>query len=283
MTKVLGLIDGSQHYTPSVVDHLAFAAKALGARAELIHVIGRRDIGSAPADLSGSLDLGARDELLRDLAAHDEQRAKLARKRGHVILSDAAQKLRESGLQDVGEELVLGDLLEAVEKREQGAELLVIGKRGEAADFARMHLGSNVDRIMRHAHVPVLVASRAFRPIEKILVAYDGGQSILKAVDFLRRSPLLKGRQIEIVQASTNSSSSDLERLRADFEASGFEASCKMLQGEPEDAIASECERSDIDLVVVGASGHSRLRAFFVGSTANEIVRKCMRPVLLFR
>ena len=48
-------------------------------------------------------------------------------------------------------------------------------------------------------------------------------------------------------------------------------------------AIGKAAEREDIDLVVMGAYGHSRIRSFLIGSTTSEIVRGCYRPVLLFR
>ncbi|MER0239397.1 universal stress protein [Fulvimarina sp. MAC8] len=283
MAKILALVDGSQHYTESVIDNTEYVARQLSADVELIHVIGRRDLGSAPADLSGNLDLGERDELLKELAEHDEKRAKLARKRGRLILSESAERLRERGIENVKDEVVLGDLLEAIEVREPGCDLIVIGKRGDAADFARMHLGSNVERIMRRAKAPVLISARAFRPLHKVLVAYDGGQSILKALDFLRSSPLLRRTHIEVVKATSNASDPELERVCEDLKGAGLDACCRTLQGDVEEAVIEECDREDIDLVVVGASGHSRLRAFFVGSVTNEIVRKCMRPVLLFR
>jgi nucleotide-binding universal stress UspA family protein len=47
--------------------------------------------------------------------------------------------------------------------------------------------------------------------------------------------------------------------------------------------IAREGERDDVDLLVMGAYGHSRMRSFLIGSTTSEIVRSCKRPVLLFR
>ena len=50
---------------------------------------------------------------------------------------------------------------------ETDAALIVIGKRGEGADFAKLHLGSNLERVVRAMHKPVLVASRAFKPVER--------------------------------------------------------------------------------------------------------------------
>ena len=61
--------------------------------------------------------------------------------------------------------------------------MIVIGKRGEAADFAKMHLGSNLERLIRSTNKPVLVAARSFKPIERILLAFDGGKSSLGAVE----------------------------------------------------------------------------------------------------
>ena len=42
----------------------------------------------------------------------------------------------------------------------------------------------------------VCLAARAFRPIEKVLVAYDGGRSAMKAVDHIARSPLFAGLDV---------------------------------------------------------------------------------------
>ena len=64
-------------------------------------------------------------------------------------------------LDESGEErtyYVEGNLFEAVEKMEQDSDLVVIGKRGEAADFAAGHLGSNLERVIRASVNPVLVA-----------------------------------------------------------------------------------------------------------------------------
>jgi hypothetical protein len=56
----------------------------------LVHVLGRRsEVSSQPTDLSGSLKLGARSELLQKLANLDQERAQLGRERGRAILDDA--------------------------------------------------------------------------------------------------------------------------------------------------------------------------------------------------
>ena len=98
-----------------------------------------------------------------------------------------------------------GDVVEAIAEIEGEARVILIGKRGEDADFARGHLGSNLERIVRAAHRPVFVAARAFRPIEKVLVAYDGGASAMKAVDHIARSPLFADLAITVVTVGAES------------------------------------------------------------------------------
>jgi len=38
-----------------------------------------------------------------------------------------------------------------------------------------------------------------------------------------------------------------------------------------------------INLLVMGAYGHSRIRYLIIGSTTTEMIRTCKIPVLLFR
>jgi len=39
----------------------------------------------------------------------------------------------------------------------------------------------------------------------------------------------------------------------------------------------------DIDLLIMGAYGHSRIRHLIVGSTTTAVLRSCTIPVLLLR
>jgi len=195
--KVIALVDGSM-YSASVCEHAAWIAQRTGAPVELLHVLGRRETAEQ-ADLSGSIKLGARSALLEELAALDEQRAKLVAHRGRAILEDARAILEKAEVNEITTRLRHGDIVETVAEVEKDARVILIGKRGEAADFAKGHLGSNLERIVRASHKPVFVAARAFRPIEKVLVAYDGGTSAMKAVDHIARSPLFAGLKVHVV------------------------------------------------------------------------------------
>jgi len=281
--KVIALVDGSM-YSASVCEHAAWIAQRTGAPVELLHVLGRRETAEQ-ADLSGSIKLGARSALLEELAALDEQRAKLVAHRGRAILEDARAILEKAEVNEITTRLRHGDIVETVAEVEKDARVILIGKRGEAADFAKGHLGSNLERIVRASHKPVFVAARAFRPIEKVLVAYDGGTSAMKAVDHIARSPLFAGLKVHVVTVGhTNAEvKKGLEDARALLQAAGIEAETGVVAGQPESALGKLVEEADFDMVVMGAYGHSRIRSLIIGSTTTEMVRSCKVPVVLMR
>jgi len=281
--KIIALVDGSV-YAASVCDHAAWIAQRTGAPVELIHVLGRRDLPETQ-DHSGTIKLGARSALLEELAALDAQRSKLISHRGRAILDDARAVLEKDGVTEITTRLRHGDLVEAVAEVEAEARVILIGKRGEAVDFAKGHLGSNLERIVRASHKPVFVAARAFRPIKKVLVAYDGGTSAMKAVDHIARSPLFQGLEVHVVTVGTASAEAQkrLEDAQAMLKAAGIAAETAFLTGQPDTALSKLVEEAGFDMLVMGAYGHSRIRSLIIGSTTTAMIRSCKVPVLLMR
>lgn len=281
--KIIALVDGSI-YSESVCHHAAWIAQGTGAPVELIHVLGRREAPDR-SDLSGAIRLGARTRLMEDLAELDAQRAKLVSHRGRAILEDARAIVDRDGVTEITTRLRHGDVVESIGEIEQDARVIVIGKRGEAADFAKGHLGSNLERIVRAAHRPVLVAARAFRPIESVLVAYDGGISAMKAVDHISRSPLFAPLAITLVTVGpeTPQVRKGLDDARALLKAAGIDAQTRIVPGQPETELGKLVDEEGFGMVVMGAFGHSRIRSLVIGSTTTEMVRSCKVPVVLLR
>lgn len=281
--KIIALVDGSI-YAASVCEHAAWVAARTGWAVEILHVLGRRE-GVAKADLSGSIALGARTALLEELAELDGQRAKLVAHRGRAILEDARAIVDRAGVTEITTRLRQGDIVDTLAEQEAGAELVLIGKRGEAADFAKGHLGSNLERIVRASHRPILVAARAFRPVSKVLVAWDGGPSAIRAVDHIAHSPLYGGLAVTVatVGSASDAVKKGLEEARAMLAAAGLDAGTEILSGQPETALGELVERAPYDLLVMGAYGHSRIRSLIIGSTTTAMLRSCKVPVVLVR
>jgi nucleotide-binding universal stress UspA family protein len=282
MSRVIALIDGSI-YSESVCDHAAWAAQRIDAPVELVHVIGRG--AEESHDHSGAIGFGARTALLEELAEHDAQRAKLSLKRGRAILDDAKARVEAAGVTDVSVRLRHGDVVETVQELESDARVVILGKRGESADFAKGHLGSNLERVARACTKPVLVAARAFTPPERCLIAFDGGASSLKAVDMAARSPFFAGLEIHVlvVGPDTAETQRKLDVAVGTLSAAGHVIKAGIEPGQPDETITAYVEREKIGLLVMGAYGHSRIRNLIIGSTTAEMVRSCKVPVLMFR
>ncbi len=283
MAKVLACIDGSI-YSHSVCDLSAWAASRLNQPVELLHVLGRREVSTIPVDISGTLVAYSQD-ILAELAAMDEQRAGLSQKRGRLILDEGRTRLKEAGVADVATHLYNGDLVETVGEFEPDASVIVIGKRGEAADFAKLHLGSNLERVARAAKKPVLVAARAFKPIRRFLIAFDGGPSVTKAVELIADGRLLRGLEGHLLMAGSPDEEAEakLDAAEARLRDAGWDIRARILPGEPEAVIAAQVAEASIDLLVMGAYGHSRIRNLIIGSTTTAMARSCLIPVLMMR
>ena len=283
MKPVLACTDGSQ-YALSIYDHAAWVAQRAGSSVRVLHVLERED-ATRGRDLTGSLGFDAGADLMEELVQLDEAHARVARLRGNAVLEDAKKQLSERGVTSVEALQRHGALVDTVEEFEEDAEVVVLGKRGEHADFAKGHLGSNLERVVRTAKIPVMVTSRAFKPIESFLIAFDGGASALKAVHYAASNPLLKGLKCHLVSVGKPDSdvARELENAATALKGAGFEVQADLFQGHADDVITREVEERGVDLLVMGAYGHSRIRRLVIGSTTTSLVRDCHIPVLLFR
>lgn len=283
MTRITAFIDASA-YTESVADHAAWVSRTTGYGLDLVHVVNshRR---AAPVDLTGNLALGARSSLMDTLTKHDAEAAKLAREAGAAVLDAARAHAEAAGAVDVQTKLRTGEVLDAVKDMEAGARLLVVGKRGEHADFAAGHLGSNLERVVRAAHRPVLVASRAFKQPEHAVIAFDGGASVGMAVNHIAEGKLFAGVRLTLLNAGRREDGLDREMDAAAqiLSDAGHTVDTVFTPGEPEKVITGHVAETGADLLIMGAYGHSRIRTLIIGSTTTEMVRACKIPVMLFR
>lgn len=283
MSSILACTDGSL-YAASIYEHSAWASSPGGRPVHVLHVIERED-STQPRDLTGSLGFDASAELMEELVRLDEAHSRVARLRGKAILKDAEKQLREAGVADVTTTQRHGSLVETLREFENGTGLVVIGKRGEHVDFAKGHLGSNLERVVRSVHHPVLVAARAFKPIKRVMIAFDGGPSALKAIAHVAADPRFQGLMIHLIAVGKEGSEleRELDNAATGLRGAGLEVSADFLQGDPEELITRESEERKIDLLVMGAYGHSRIRQLVIGSTTTAIIRTCAIPLLLFR
>ncbi|MFI8692191.1 universal stress protein [Stutzerimonas kunmingensis] len=283
MTHVMACIDGSPQ-AAAVCDCSAWASKRLDAPLTLLHVLDRQQY-PVSGDLSGIIGLGSREFLLQELAMLDEKRAKLALEEGRMMLDSARQRAISAGIAQPECRQRHGDLVESLRDLQDETRLLVIGRQGEDSGDAIQHIGSQLENVIRTMQRPILVAANDFSAPQSVMLAFDGSATSRKGVEMLAGSPLFKGMPIHLVMvaADTADNQAQLENARGVLSAAGFNVEIAIRAGEVEPTLHAYQAEHGIDLLVMGAYGHSRIRQFFVGSTTTNMIRTTSTPLLLLR
>ena len=74
-----------------------------------------------------------------------------------------------------------------------------------------------------------------------------------------------------------------LQAAEGVLRAAGGAPVAQMLVGTADNEISAYVEGRGINLLIMGAYGHSRIRQLIIGSTTTSMIRRCKVPVLLFR
>lgn len=282
--NILACVDGSI-YTDSVCAIAAWASKQLDTSITVLHA---QTLSSGPGesrDLSGTMKLGIKSALLEKLTQIDAERHKLELEKGRLIIAHAKEVLTEAGVTNAEYLHRRGSIVENIAELEKKSQLTVIGKRGEDADFATMHLGSNLERTVRSARNPVMVAARAWKPINRFVIAYDGSPSTQRAIDYVINQPLLQGLECHLLFAGADnvSNRSTLSAAEQKLKSGGFTVTSHLQKGAADEVIAQYVKQAEIELLLMGAYGHSKIRTLIIGSTTSSMLRSCLIPVLMFR
>ncbi|MEM9092365.1 MAG: universal stress protein [Cyanobacteria bacterium P01_F01_bin.53] len=288
MKTILLCSDGSA-FADGIYQYGAWFARKFQAQAKVLFVNdirGQKVVSTG--NFSGSIGLGASDQLLNDLVNLEHERAKLNNQRSRLILRNAGEVLKSEGLDDVELLNPTGFLVDCFHDYEAEADMVVLGKRGEAAEFASGHLGANIDRIVRSSSKPCLVTPQTFAPIERLLFAYDGSPTGKRVLSFLvDNAEGFKDIEIHLLTVikseGDDKRSQELAKAQEKLQQVGFSLTVSSLTGDPEQVIAQYIEQNQISLLVMGAYGHRRIRHLVIGSTTVQLLRSSKIPVLLFR
>jgi nucleotide-binding universal stress UspA family protein len=280
MKKILTCVDGSG-YSAVSCEFTSWLASRDRAAVDVMYVTDIRQYEMPiVADISGSL--GAQPYL--NLISQLQQVEKI---KVDAVEQSSRKSFEQSGFK--GQVSFIhheGTLVDRVDDMQDDYDLIVIGKRGMNSEAAKEHLGSTLERVVRVCEKPVLVTSRAFRPIKNVLFAYDGGVSCRRALDFLTTGPMFEDMKITVVSVEEKGrqpAAQTLDEAVGKLLSGGRACEKKILTGDVESSISALADPAKTDMLVIGAFGHNRIREFFIGSTTTELLRTKNMPVLCFR
>lgn len=280
---VYACIDGST-FTESVCEYSSWVANTIDAPLKLFHTVEQIHT-PAVSDLSGAIGLGASEDLLRELTNVEQRRSQLLIQQGNLMLQAAKQIADEAGVNTIELRQQKGNLSESLIEMEAQIRALVIGIRGTAHDEQQRGLGAQLETVIRALHKPILVVNNAFSRPQKIMLAYDGGNGSKKALDMVASSPLFKSAACHLVHVGSSAKSAEKWLLRAEntLRDAGIETTTAQLAGKAEDCLAAYQLDNDIDITVMGAFSHTRVRGFVLGSFTAKMLERTRRPLLLLR
>ncbi len=286
---VLACIDGST-YSEAVVDYSAWVSRTVENPLKLLHNIDHRH--TPVTDLSGNIGLGTRESLMEEYTELEAKATRLLMEQGNNMLDRALERaIQQQAFKPTALQRH-GNLADALIDMEDEIRVLVMGVRGEDHENRQNRLGAQLETVIRSMQRPVLVVNRPFTaPPQRIMLAHDGNDAAHKGVDWIATSPLYRGMCCHIVHVTkdgraekTGKPEKDSLRAAADRLASaGLDVVTANLHGNVDQALHQYQQEQQIDMTVMGAFGHSRLRELLFGSLTVKILCSAQVPLLLLR
>lgn len=283
MTTIIACIDGSSH-ARAVSDCASWASLRLHDIPVTFLHVQPKNTAAAATNLSGNIGIGSQEQLLAELVALDTQRNKIATEHGRLLLEAAQSRTLTLGV-TANTLQRHGDLIPTLVDLQANTRLLVMGRSGEDNANVYQQLGSHVEQAIRALHCPILITQGEFSAPKKVMLAFDGSPTMRGAISLLADSKLLKGLELHLVSVGSEQQAQQeqLNWAGSVLESPERRVYLHNLEGGVEQVLAAFPQQHKIDMMVMGAYGHSRIRRWLVGSTTTAMIRASRVPLLILR
>lgn len=275
--KILACIDGGK-FSNEVCKYGIFIAKKLNLPLVLLNVV-ENVKNSSKLDLSGNIGLGAKDDLQEDLVDEAMKLSQDKIKRGKNALNECKQIANEQNFTNYEVVQLHGELDECLQELSSDLKLAIIGLKGRSSD----KIGLHVQSVVRALNMPILLVNDEFKPINSVLMAYDGSNFAKIAFEVATKDAVLPDTKRYIVNVNSNNAQSLLNEASEILKNSNFEVSVHALNGDRIEQILNFQKEHNIDIIAMGAYGQNRLKSILFGSFTTKMLLSATKPLLFFR
>ena len=280
--KILIPTDGSAN-SLTALEYGIYIARKLDAALIGLYVLDVNLIqGPMLTDISGSVGMPPYDGFFDAIETSLNEKA-------DFILKDFQKRCQESGIKAEVRKTI-GKISPIIIEEAQNADLILMAKKGEHFHLKEGGLlGSVAEAVIRNSGKPVLVTPENFLEIESMGLAYDGSDSASKALKLsLELSDQAVWPLTAVIITSDTKKADTLSTQIEDMnqkESVAPTSDCEIiiLSGKESNEIIKFILEGAVELMVMGAYGHNRLRELLLGSTTSHVIRKSPIPVLLTR
>ena len=300
--KILIPYDGSEPAKAAIAD-LARAGLPDNVEATVLSVA---DVWLPPADATEN------ENRVESVAVENARAKALSLLKEAKLLSKEGASLTRSQFPAwaVREEAAADSPAWAVIKRSAGADLVVIGARGQSP-FSRLIFGSVSQKVVIESECSVRIGRKGRSGSEpvRIIVGIDGSSDAQAAIAEIKSRHWPEGSEIRVLtsidaniataaaipgapianwmedadESETIWVSRMLDEACKSIERHGLVVSSTMLEGDPKVALIEEADHWGADAIFVGARGHSLMERLMLGSVSSAIAVRAHCSVEIIR
>lgn len=223
----------------------------------------RKKSGNFFRDLGGWF--GFEPAVVSDRVA--EEREEDARSR----LSSWVDAARQTGL-TVESKVEIGKVEPLLKDAADGADLLVMGLRGETEERFEGQGGSMAGWLTEHLTVPILFATPKSAPLRSIALGYDGSDDAKHGVAAVRRFVAPLEIPIHAIHVSDDGGTEVLDELDELLPGCDLRKHVVAVGQSRHDTLVDTAQGLGAQLLVLGFHGRNALRDFVMGSSTERIL-----------
>ncbi len=162
-------------------------------------------------------------------------------------------------------------------------DLTVAGLRG-LFEYGIVHEPDDVImRLISKGVRPILAVAREYRPVRRVLVAYNGSMESAKALKRFMQMQLWPDVTMGLVcfDMADDEARQLLDDAALYCKAHGHEVETQRVEGSPQKQLLDHAGRWEADLIVMGSSSRARLLQHLLGDTTLHAIRHAEVPLFL--
>jgi len=274
MKKIIAAIDGLK-YSESTVDYAVQLAKSSDAHLVGIFLDDLTHHSYKIYDLVGSEGVSS------------ERRAVLE-KNDNKVRADSVKKFEtESHKEGLGYSIHHDKNIAIQELLHESiyADLLIIDKKETLTSYPEKIPTRFIRDLLSDVHCPVLLVPKKYKPINKVVLLFDGEPSSVHAIkmfNYLLSSMNVSDLEVFSVKSEDQTTHIADNKLMKEFMKSHFQkVEYHVVQGNAEEEILNHLKSLENALVVLGAYNRGRLSRWLRESMADFLMKNLNAPLLI--
>lgn len=270
---ILVCIDNKEN-AKGICDAAIYFANLLNAGITLLHTLKQND----DLEINITINPNFEQKLFEDFANHKVEEEKNKDKNGKELLEYyknycEKEKITTNTLN------LHGDIANLITIIEKDYKLLIVGK------FEESELNSKIKEIIKNVNLPIFLANKVFKPIQKALYAYDGSDTLDRALNKSLINPSIKNIRRVLVHLNKDEVKAKeiLEKGKKIFIKYGKEVSTKALNKITANDLVEYANSDNFDIIVMGAYKNMAIKHIIFGSFTNEVLKKSKLPLLILK